>query len=387
MNLSILNRTAAEVAAAAFYEKFPGIELLGGKRTSLGFSFDFLSAFSLPAEVEILIEDQMRQIVREKRPIRVLEMVPFSARELLLKEGHVLRADEVGGEGLVEVVQIGSFYNLSPGPHLTCTSHLQAFKLWPMEKIGDNVVRLAGCAFPTKEELKQFLKQLRVYPEIGHEKVGLKKRLWLILDGQVVWLPAGLEIRKDVVETVRANLFQGSLEVSMSGSSNRATSHALLIKEMEKTGVAEVCVEPANPWDPETGLFSGERGTQIRLSLGVVAGNWKEKVISSLQLTAKTLNILGFKHCLRFSGRRRSGKGVQALFQALEFLGMEVEVLAEESGGPRLDFLVGDHLGRQWAAFSIELAAFGVFITASVERLVALLLEKKSCTNENGERH
>lgn len=387
MNLSILNRTAAEVAAAAFYEKFPGVELLGGKRTSLGFSFDFLSAFPLPTEVEILIEDQMRQIAREKRPIRVLEMVPFSARELLLKEGHAVRAEEVGGEGLVEVVQIGSFYNLSPGPHLPCTSHLHAFKLWPMEKIGDNVVRLSGCAFPTKEELKYFLKQLRIYPEISHERAGFKKMLWRLLDGQVVWLPAGLEMRRDVVETVRAHLFQGSLEVSLSGSANRLAAHSLLFKEMEKAGIAEVYVEPLAPWDPETGLFSGERGTQIRVSLGVVAANWKEKVISSLQLTAKTLNILGFKHCLRFSGRRRSGKGVQALFQALEFLGMEVEVLAEEPGGPRLDFLVGDHLGRQWAAFSIELTAFGVFIAASVERLVALLLEKKSCTNENGERH
>ncbi len=251
------------------------------------------------------------------------------------------------------------------------------------EKGRGQCLSLIGVRFPLQRRIEKFLKRLRLYPEVSHERVGLKKSLWHLLDGQVVWLPAGLQMRKDVIETVRANLFQGALEVSLSGSGDhRAASHSLLVKELGEEGIAEVYVEPASSWDPETGLFAGEGGARIRVSLGVASGGWKEKVISSLQLTGKTLNILGFQHCLRLSGRRRSGKGVQALLQALEFLGMDVEVLAEEPGGPRLDFLVGDHLGRQWAAFSIELAAFGVFITASVERLVALLLEKKSCTNE-----
>ena len=384
MNLSTLNRTAAEVAASALYETFPAIELLGGGRTSLGFSFDFFCSAPLPSEAEVLIEEQMRQIVREKRPIRVLEMVPFSARELLLKEGHLSRAEELssGDGGLVEIVQIGSFHDLSPGPHLSCTSHLGAFKLWPIEKRKDGVYRLSGCAFPSKEELKQFLKKLRDYPEKSHEKVGIKKSLWCILDSQVVWLPAGLEKRRQMIEAIRASLFEDILEVSLSACSDRTAAHLRLAKEMGNEKIAEIYSEPSPLWDPETGLFAGAGGASIRVSLIVSNGDWKEKVISSLQMTRKTLNILGFQHRLRLSGRKRSGKGVQALLKALESQSLEVEMLAEEPGGPRLDYLVGDHLGRQWAAFSIELAPFGVFITASIERLVALLLEIKSCTNE-----
>ena len=321
----------------------------------------------------------MRQIVREKRPIRVLEMVPFSARELLLKEGHLIRAEEVGGEGLVEVVQIGRFYNLSPGPHLSSTSDLGAFKLWPMEKLEEDVYRLSGCAFPSKEELKEFLKKLREYPQISHERVGLKKSLWRLLDDQIVWLPAGLAKRSELIETIRVHLFQGAFEISQSFSG--PGRHRSLLKELRQDAIAEIYVEPAPLWDRESGLLAGGGGTRICVSRGVSDGNWKEKVISSLQLTEKTLNILGFQHRLRLCRRKRSGKGAQALLQALEAQEMDVEMLAEEPGGLRLDCLVEDHLGREWAAFSIEIEAFGVLITASVERLVALLLEMKTRTN------
>ena len=358
-----MNRTAAEVAASALFETFPAVELLGGRRTSLGFSFDFLCSAPLPSEVEILIEEQMRQIVREKRPIRVLEMVPFSARELLLKEGHLFRAEELSGgdDGLVEIVQIGSFHDLSPGPHLSCTSHLGTFKLWPIEKRQDGVYRLSGCAFPSKEELKQFLKKLRDYPDKSHERVGIKKSLWRILDSQVVWFPAGLEKRRQMIEAIRASLFEGIFEVSLSACSDRTAAHLRLAKETGKEEIAEIYSEPSLPWDPETGLFAGVGGASIRVSLIVSNGDWKEKVISSLQMTRKTLNILGFQHRLRLSGRKRSGKGVQALLKALESQGMEVEMLAEEPSGPRLDYIVEDHLGRQLGSLFDRIGSFWCF--------------------------
>ena len=385
LNLTILNRTAAEIAAAAFFEKFPGVELLGGKPTSLGFFFDFFLTTPPPSEIEILIEEEMRQIVREKRSIRILEMVPFSARALLLKEGHVTLSEELAGDELVEVVQIGRFHNLSPGPHLSCSSQLNAFKLWPMKKLGDNVYRLSGCAFPTKEELKKFLKSLRDYPEKSHERIGIQKSIFRLLNGEVVWLPAGLKMRKEVMELVRESLFQDALEIRLLSTADRKTLHKSIGKAMGRDRVAEIYEGHIPPvWDPETGLFAGIGGAQIRLSLETASSDWEGKTLSSLQLVEKTLKLLGFQHRLRLSGRKRSGRGYQILLRAIESQGLEVE-FAEEPGGLRLEYLVEDRLGRKWAAFSIEGVANGLFITASVERLVALLLE--SSTNENGERH
>ena len=381
MNLSALNRTAAEVAAAAFTEMFPGIELLGGKRTSLGFSFDFLCCSPPPSEVEILLEERMRQIVREKRSIRVLEMVPFSARELLLKEGHAARAEEVSGEGLVEIVQIGGFHNLSSGPHLASTADLGAFKLWPMENAGAGLYRLSGCAFPSKEELKQFLKKLRGYPEVSHHREGLKKSLWRLLDGRVVWLPAGLKMQRELIELLRVHLFDGALEVSMGSGADRVSGHFRLAQDMGKGEVAEIYFEPRPSWDPERGLFAGGGGGAARVTYIVSDGNWEKKVISSLQRLGKTLNILGFQHLFRLSGRKQSDKGIRLLLRVLESQGERIEMVPEEPGGSRLECMVEDRLGRRWAAFSMELVAKGFFITASVERLVALLLEMKSRAN------
>ena len=377
---STLNRTAAEIAAAALFETFPGIELLGGGKTSLGFSVDFLSKAKLPAEAEILIEERMRQIVREKRPIRVLEMVPFSARELLLKEGHFQRAEEVGGGDLVEVVRIGTFHDLSPGPHLSTTGELAAFKLWPLEHVGERQFRLSGCAFPSKGELKQFLKRLRYYPDLSHERAGFKKSLWRRAEGCFVWLPAGLKVRQEVIELLRSHLFEGALEVAYAGEADRAALHPLLWSELKSPLLAEIYLEAGCPWGDEEGLFLGEGGAKARVSIAAGPADWKEKAISSLQLTTKTLNILGFQHCLRLAGRRRSGNGAKALVEAADSLG-GVERMPEEPnelGGLRLEFAVEDRLGRMWPAVAIEAAAKGLFITASVERLVALLLEKKS---------
>jgi threonyl-tRNA synthetase len=379
---SSLNRTAAEIAALSFYELFPGLGLLGGKETSLGFSFDFLCDVLVPAQAEILVEEKMRQIVREKRPIRLLEMVPFSARELLLKEGHRARAEEVGEGGLVEVIQIGNFHNLSQGPHLTCSSHLSAFKLWPIQELEKGVLRLSGCAFPSKAELKQFLKLLRNYPEKSHERVGVREALWCFAGSRVVWLTNGLRLQKDVVEIIREHLFRGIFEVRLSFDGDRAIHHALLARERGVEGIGEIYLEPMPPWDSEVGLFLGVGGQRVRLSFYGPPNKWREKVISSLQLAEKTLNVLGFQYQLHLSGRDGSGRGLRAVIELLEQQGTEIEICQEEQGFPRLDYMVKDHLERRWAAFSIELTSKAVCITASVERLVALFLEQKSRTNK-----
>ncbi|HSX37446.1 MAG TPA: hypothetical protein VLE95_01280 [Chlamydiales bacterium] len=380
MNLSTLNRSAAEIAALALYETFPGIELLGGKRTSLGFSFDVRASIEFPSETEILIEEKMRQIVRENRAMRILEMVPFSARELLLKEGHLLQADAIGeGEGLIEIVQIGAFYALSSGPHLVSTFQLGPFKLWPIQKVGGGVLRLSGCAFPSRAELKNFLKRLREYPNASHERIGVKKSLWIFLDGRIIWLKNGLKECGNVIQILREHLFEGAEEVRLSDQSMKTR----LAKEMGRDRIAEIDFSPPSVWDAETGLFAGIGGAQVSVHFYASQDNWQQIVNSSLQSVIKTLNILGFRHRLFLHGGRktkgsvpRTVKGMRSLQQAIAAQGIKLELAPEEGEeSARLDFLVEDALGRPWAAFSIELAATGVFIKASVERLVALLIE------------
>jgi hypothetical protein len=258
MEPSVLRRTAAEIAAAALVEVYPNVTLLGGGETPLGFAYEF----ECPHPVQLnVLEERMRQIVREKRPIRTLEMVAFSASELLKKEGHCGR--EVG-EGLVEVIQIGSFHDLSEGPHLKNTAELAAFKIELEEG------RIVGWCASSKEELKKFLKKLSQYTE--PEKIGEKMGLW---KGDV-WLVKGIEFREKLIRFLKKEWFSQVVEVSSPPGGDPLEFH----RKLGKGKVGEVWADP-------------ERGQWVLQISFFKPG--KEEMISCLQSIGKTLTILGFE--------------------------------------------------------------------------------------------
>lgn len=327
----------------------------------------------------------MRQIVREKREVKTFEMVPFSAREFLLKKELCSRADQLEGDGLVEMVQIGPFIDLSPGPHIENISLLSAFKIWPMQNTLEGLIRMTGCAFSSKEDLKKFLKKFRAYSDTSHMASGLSLGCWRIVDGQFVWLSAGLKKMRALIDIVRDSLFSGALEVAFPDLESAIFLRKALNKEAGASVLAEIYEAPKFPWDPDVGLLGGDGGAQIRVSCFAFSKEYEAKLISFLQMTSKTLNILGFRYRLSLLGRKRSDREVQAFFEALP--GQEVEMrLDREVRAPRLEFLVEDNLGRNWPAFSVEKIAEGFVIKASVERLLALLLEKSTCGSNLGEK-
>lgn len=379
LNLSILNRTAAEIAAAALFETFPDVKLLGGKETSIGFSYDFYYPHPISPQMEIVLEERMRQIARERRPIRTLEMVPVSARQFLIKEGRSSRLDEIDpDQGLVEIIQIGSFIDLSLGPHLKNSHELSSFKLWPIETLQKGEYRISGCAFEKKEDLKEFLKKFRSYKEKSHLWIGEKESLWKIWQGEVVWLPNGLRARRNFIELLTEHLFKESLEISLYSLEDRLEIHANLASEMNKLPLylAEVYQLPTSSWDPNAGLFSLEGGGVIQISSYVSSADLSSSLISSLQFVGKTLNILGFKCSPLLIGHSRSEKSFQRLLKALEGCDVKFEVGLKKKSISRIDLLLEDNLGRRWAGFSWNLMEKGFYLIGSIERLYALLLER-----------
>ncbi len=252
-----MRRTAAEIAAAAVHEIYPDIQLLGGGETDTGFFYELYFPHPIHAH---LIEERMRQIVRERRPIRTLEMVAFSASELLKKEGHLARLEELE-DGLVEIIQIGSFHDLSPGPHLKNTAELAAFKI-SVEELPEKGMRITGWCAASKEELKQFLKKLDEYtePAIIGEKMGYWKG--------PIWLPPGIQMRNQLIQFLKKEWFNGILEIAAPLEADRSL--------LGHSKVAEVI---------------GDKEIQISFF-----GPSKGEMISYLQLIGKTLTILGFNH-------------------------------------------------------------------------------------------
>ncbi len=377
MNLDTYRRTAAEIAAAAIFEIFPKVELLGGGETSTGFVYHVLFPHPIHKETLDLVEERMRQIIREKRPIKTLEMVPFSASELLKREGHHQRAGELEGEGLVELIQIGSFTDLCEGPHLKNTSELGAFKILSIEPMEEQVVRITGCVYPSKQELKDFLKRFRDYSEINHLKIGQRIGFWLVVEEGIVWTGKGIKAREKLIEFFKRQLWPREIqEISAPLSAARPELYAAIAEKMKKLPlhIGEIGCWPNDSWEPESGLFENSEETRIQKISYFPPGQIEEETISSLQTIDKTLNILGFKCCIRLAYRKRSEKSFQKFQRVLEKLNWKAEIELRD-GPAQLEFLIEDGLGRYWSALQMK-GEDVIAINISVEKMFALLLEK-----------
>jgi hypothetical protein len=322
LDLSILRRTAAEIAAAAVYELYPDVRLLGGKETSTGFFYDFY--FPHPFHAHI-IEEKMRLLVKERRPIRTLEMVAFSAAELLKSKGHLERAEELAEEeGLVEVIQIGDFYDLSVGPHSKNTAELAAFKI-TLEPLPNKEMRVVGYCHQSKAELKDFLKKLDQYTE--PKDLGEQMGLW---KGDI-WLPSGLKRRQQLIEFLKKKWFAGALEVSGPLDADRVALH----RSLEVPKVAEFWSSPPHETHLQISFFDRQ----------------EEEFISFLQLIGKTLTILSFDH-------------------------------SSVSMGRETDYLIVDGLGRSHPLVHVKKvsrkgsSAVDFFVTAIVEDILYQTLDK-----------
>lgn len=358
MNLSALRRTAAEIAAAAVYEMFPDVELLGGGETPTGFSYSLRFPHPINPDTLSLIEERMRQIVREKRPIRTLEMVPFSASELLKRDGHRFRAEELEGlEGLVDVIQIGSFHDLSEGPHLKNTAEAAAFKLLSIDSPSPGEILLTGSAHFSKEQLKEFLKKIAAYKD--PEKIGEERGLWLRLDEGVVWLEKGLELKKKLSDFWQKKLFSNALPIS--GPEKIENSVARRLKRLP--------LQIFNAGREPLQINSYFPGDQI-----------ESAIISSLQLVDEILKILGFSYRLYWAKRKKGSK----VARALEKLKWEAETETQERhemGALGIQFRIEDEIGRNWTVVQMreikESSLEGFLVAISVEKILSLLIEKK----------
>ncbi len=327
MDLITLKRTAAEIAAAAVFELFPDVELWGGGETPTGFSYDLYFPHPINPETVSMIEERMRQIVREKRAIRTLNMVAFSAKEFLKKKGHFARTEDLGDDEEVELIQMGDFVDLSPGPHLKNSAEAAAFKITSIDALPDQGVRIVGCVHTSKDALKYFLKKLAQYK--SPEKMGEERGYWLQSPFGLVWKKSGLVVREKLIEVLKSHLFEGAVEVSSPLGSDLDEVHAWL-----KMGrVAEV------------------KEGQIQINSYGSKGELQEKMISSLHSVAKTLTILGFTASMPPLGR-----------------------VAE--------FWVEDGIERQWPIVQVKKDETRVAILVDVERIFALLLEIGKLENQ-----
>lgn len=343
-----LQNTASRILALALTDSLPGGEIRAVGTSHGGCYCDYFFEDSFSSDLLILLDERIRQIVREKREIQLREMVPFSASELLKKRGQEARAEEVlEQEGLVQILQIDQFADFFPlGKSLSHTGEVPFFKCLRKENLGRGLLRVFGVGAPSKPALKEYLQAWESFSDLDHERAGGSQGLWVVQEEERVWLSRGLDAKRRMMDFWREMLtpfaleIEGRKELYWSVDPNRSIMEFTTLEE-EGIGTRGL-LDKRDSFVLQVNSFTGDGS-------------------SFLQTIHKSLTILGFTYSVHHLGRKKKeGKG---------------GILQETK------FCVKDALGCEWPVAHLFPSRDGslsgsLSMTVWIERNLALLIEK-----------
>lgn len=212
----IRRHSTAHVLASAVLEMFPEAKIAVGPATEEGFYHDFeLPRTLIPEDLEIL-EEKMRAIIKANFPFENTSLSIEKAKEKYEQLGQKFKVEiiqdlEKEGKKEVSIYQSGNYVDLCSGPHLDSTGEIngKAFKLtkfsgayWKADEKREQLQRIYGVVFETKEELKNYLFQQEEAKKRDHRKLGKELDLFHIDEkvglGLPLWHPKGAIIWRKI---------------------------------------------------------------------------------------------------------------------------------------------------------------------------------------------
>src|SRR5512147_863807 len=165
--LDLIRHSTAHLLAYAVKELFPDAQVTIGPVIDNGFYYDF--AYKRPFTPEDLaaIEQRMVELVKKDEPV-VRRVLPRDEAVAYFKGiGEHYKAEIIASIPSNEEVSLyreGGFEDLCRGPHVPSTGRLKHFKLmkvagayWRGDQNNEQLQRIYGTAWATKEELQQYL--------------------------------------------------------------------------------------------------------------------------------------------------------------------------------------------------------------------------------------
>ncbi len=207
--LEILRHSTAHIMAHAVKELFPHVKVTIGPAIDEGFYYDFDKDDPFTEEDLKKIEKKIQEIIKSKKPFSRKEISKEEAIKLFESLGETYKVEIINEieDEKVSIYEEGGFIDLCKGPHIPHTGIVKAFKLlsiagayWRGDERNKMLQRIYGTAFPTKEELEDYLKFLEEVKKRDHRRLGKQLKLFEISDeigpGLIIWLPNGAIIRK-----------------------------------------------------------------------------------------------------------------------------------------------------------------------------------------------
>jgi len=218
--LEILRHSAAHLMAAAVTQLFRGAMYDVGPPIEDGFFYNF----RLPDgrhfnDADLAeIEKKMNELARQRIPFQREVVSKSEARALFAAGGQDFKVAIIdrldAGVEDVGVYRTGDFVDLCRGPHVPHTGWLEAVKLlrvagvyWRGDERNEQLQRIYGTAWFTRDELDAYLHRLEEAERRDHRRIGKELELFhfdATAPGMTYWLPNGLVVFNALLDYSRA---------------------------------------------------------------------------------------------------------------------------------------------------------------------------------------
>ena len=214
--LEIIRHSTAHLLAYAVKELFPEAQVTIGPVIENGFYYDF--AYKRPFTPEDLaaIERRMGDLAAKNEPV-VRRVLPRDDAVAYFKGlGEHYKAEIIGSipaDQDVSLYREGGFEDLCRGPHVPSTGRLKHFKLmkvagayWRGDQANEQLQRIYGTAWASKEALQQYLTMLEEAEKRDHRLLGRELDLFHLDEyspGMVFWHPKGWTVWQQVEQYMR----------------------------------------------------------------------------------------------------------------------------------------------------------------------------------------
>lgn len=416
--LEILRHSTAHLLAQAVTRLFPGAVVAIGPVIKDGFYYDIefkepISEADFPA-----LEKEMHRIVKKAVPLTRVRLPIEEAVDLFRERKNPYKVEilEAVEDSSVNVYWQEEYVDLCRGPHVPNTRFLKNFKLlsvagayWRGDENNIMLTRIYGTAFPSKEELDEYIRRMEEARKRDHRKLGRELGLFSLHregPGFPFFHPKGMVVintlvdfwrkhhRRNGYDEIRTPLILNRDLWMQSGHWDHYQDNMYFTEIDEQPYAIKPMNCPGGILVYNADLHS-YRDLPMRMAeLGVVHRHEKSGVLHGLmrvrcftqddahhycmpdQIADEVSlimdmvdytysNIFGFKYHVELSTRPENSMGSDELWdlaekslqEVLEARGTEY-VLNPGDGafyGPKIDFHLEDCIGRTWQCGTIQL--------------------------------
>jgi threonyl-tRNA synthetase len=225
--LAQMRHSMAHVMAAGVLKLFPEAKIAIGPAIENGFYYDFDLPRQLNEDDLEIIEEKMREIIKEKHEIVRKEVSRAEALDFFADQPFKVELiNELPEDEIISMYTLGDFTDLCRGPHVEDTSRLndRGFKLlsiagayWRGDEKRPMLQRIYATAFGDPKLLKAHLEHLEELKLRDHRRIGKDQDLFSLHEeagpGLVYWHPMGGRMRVAVENFWRDEHYKNGYEL------------------------------------------------------------------------------------------------------------------------------------------------------------------------------